>query len=149
MLSLRVCSLAALNLTSSTRKSETSLSQSISPFPGEEECNGNDGHVHGYVAVAGLPSPLVPVDGLICFDYNTKTNEIRTFDLPVGKTGNDNTNSIVIGSNGEVLFAKNDGVLHCLVGPPRYCNNIGQHRKNEFNDPLKQGIELFQIHFLQ
>ena len=34
-------------------------------------------------------------------------------------------------------------------GPPRYCNNIGQHRIIEFNNPLKQGIELFQIHFRQ
>ena len=32
---------------------------------------------------------------------------------------------------------------------PRYCNNKGQQLKNQFNDPLEQGIELFQIQFFQ
>lgn len=76
---------------------------------------GDDGYVRGYVSPAGAPNPLSPVDGLICFEYNTKTKEIRSFDLTVGVTGTDNTNSIKIGPNGEVLFAKNDGKMYCII----------------------------------
>lgn len=76
---------------------------------------GDDGFVRGYVSPAGAPNPLSPVDGLICFEYNTKTKEIRSFDLTVGATGTDNTNSIKIGPNGEVLFAKNDGKMYCIM----------------------------------
>ena len=76
---------------------------------------GDDGYVRGYVSPAGVPNPLTPVDGLICFEYNVKTKEIRTFDLAVGEAVADNTNSIKIGPNGEVVFAKNDGKLYCLT----------------------------------
>ena len=78
---------------------------------------GDDGFVRGYVSPAGVPNPLVPTDGLICFEYNKKTNEIRSFDLPVGQAVADNTNPVKIGPNGEVLFAKNDGKLYCFTGP--------------------------------
>ena len=82
---------------------------------------GDDGYVRGYVSPAGVPSPLQPVDGLICFEYNKSTKEMRSFDLPVGKAVSDNTYSIKIGPDGQVLFAKNDGTLYCLTnagGPP-------------------------------
>ena len=76
---------------------------------------GDDGYVRGYVSPAGVPNPLTPVDGLICFEYNVKTKEIRTFDLKVGTAVADNTNSVKIGPNGEVVFAKNDGKLYCIT----------------------------------
>ncbi len=80
---------------------------------------GNDGKVRGYVSPAGMPTPLTPTDGLICFEYDKDTNEIRSFDLPVGKAIADNTNTIKIGQQGEVLFAKNDEVLYCIIGNER------------------------------
>ncbi|MBO6084278.1 MAG: hypothetical protein J6O90_04295, partial [Candidatus Methanomethylophilaceae archaeon] len=73
------------------------------------------GFVRGYVSPAGAPNPLSPVDGLICFEYNKKTGEIRSFDIVVGSASTDNTNSVKIGSNGEVVFAKNDGKLYCVT----------------------------------
>ena len=76
---------------------------------------GDDGFVRGYVSPAGAPNPLSPVDGLICFEYNKKTGEIRSFDIKVGSASTDNTNSVKIGSNGEVVFAKNDGKLYCIT----------------------------------
>ena len=81
---------------------------------------GDDGFVRGYVSPAGAPNPLRPVDGLICFEYNKGTKEIRSFDLTVGSAQTDNTNSIKIGPNGEVVFAKNDGKLYCIIAvePP-------------------------------
>ena len=66
-----------------------------------------------------MPTPLTPTDGLICFEYDKDTNEIRSFDLPVGKAIADNTNTIKIGQQGEVLFAKNDEVLYCIIGNER------------------------------
>jgi len=80
---------------------------------------GDDGKVRGYVSPAGVPNPLTPTDGLICFEYDKKTNEIRTFDLPVGEAISDNTNTIKIGQQGEVLFAKNNNVLYCIIGDER------------------------------
>ncbi len=85
----------------------------------------NGDTVRGYVSPAGLPDRFTTaVDGLICFEYNIKTNEIRAFDLPVGTLGTNNTNSVKIGPQGEVLFAKNDVKLYCLAGPER-ANNGG------------------------
>jgi len=76
---------------------------------------GDDGFVRGYVSPAGAPNPLSPVDGLICFEYNKKTGDIRSFDIKVGTPQTDNTNPIKIGPNGEVIFAKNDGKLYCIT----------------------------------
>lgn len=78
---------------------------------------GDDGFVRGYVSPGGMPLPLLPVDGLIGFEYNKSTKEIRTFDLPVGTPVTDMTNPVKIGPNGEILFAKDDGTLYCLTAP--------------------------------
>lgn len=86
---------------------------------------GSEDLIYGYVSPAGMPTSFVqPVDGLICFVYKISTNEIKTFDLKVGSTGTTSTNSIKIGPNGEILFAKNDGVLYCITQdvPSYYVN---------------------------
>ena len=76
----------------------------------------NGDRVCGYVSPAGVPEPLVyPVDGLIGFEYDKKTNDIRIFSLPVEKEGTNNTYSVKIGPNGEILFTKNDAKLYCLT----------------------------------
>lgn len=74
---------------------------------------GND-LVYGYVSPAGYPNPYQPVDGLICFVYRISTKEIETFDLKVGTASSNDNDSIKIGPNGEILFAKSDSVLYCI-----------------------------------
>ena len=86
----------------------------------------NGDTVRGYVSPAGLPDRFTTaVDGLLCFEYNMKTNEIRAFDLPVGSLGTNNTNSVKIGPQGEVLFAKNDVKLYCLGSGKTNTNGDG------------------------
>ena len=72
--------------------------------------------VYGYVSPAGIPSGFAsPMDGLICFEYKISTNEIRTFDLEVGRDETNTTYSIKIGPDGDVLFEKSNSTLYCIT----------------------------------
>ncbi len=77
---------------------------------------GSDDLVYGYAIPSGVPTSLADAaDGIVGFEYRISTNEIKTFELNVGETNTSTTNSIKIGPNGELLFAKNNSVLYCIT----------------------------------